>query len=316
MTAAATRKLQKDIETVLKKVDDGLEEFAEYWEQASGAGGKEQRDRLGEELKKTINKLQRFRIQIREWIAQSFVHQSFKDKLEQSRKLIEIDMQRFKDFERDLKTKAFSTNGLSRGDDLEMEAAEKLKYQDWLAQMIQSLNDQLDCFEADLELLSNKKALDGEEKARLPVLKALQERHRWHIRKLELLLRAVDNDAANLGDVAVIRDSIEFYVENHEDESCYHDEGIYDCFDLVEYEERPALARTPEANEEPSKKVSKEKDKKKKEDKKDKKKDEKKNSNHTGFTRWRRHAEDHSRHGQGIDIGCQDHSDRLCCGRL
>merc|ERR1719204_1750106 len=139
MTAAAARKLQKEIETVLKKVDDGIDEFADHWDQAAGAGSSQQKERVGEELKKSINKLQRFRVQIREWLTQAGITSEYKEKLEESRRRVESDMQRFKDFERDIKTKAFSTNALNRGDELELEEAEKIKYQDWLASTIQAL---------------------------------------------------------------------------------------------------------------------------------------------------------------------------------
>lgn len=284
MTAAAARKLQKEIDNVLKKVDDGIGEFAEYWEQATAANSNQQKEKLGEELKRSINKLQRLRAQIREWIAQSGVQSNSKDKLEDARRRIENDMQRFKDFERELKTKAFSTCALARADELELEEAEKMKYQDWLTETIQRLNDQLDQFEADLELLGNKKSLSTEDKSRLAQLKVLQERHRWHIKKLELVLRATDNDAIDMSDLAVVRESIELYVDNHQDPDCYHDEGLYDCFDLAEFEDKAPKTRSPSevpkecstpasSKEEPQRKA-KEKEKRRKEDKKDKKKEE------------------------------------------
>mmetsp|Transcript_114850 Transcript_114850/g.366360 ORF Transcript_114850/g.366360 Transcript_114850/m.366360 type:complete len:898 (+) Transcript_114850:133-2826(+) len=284
MTAAAARKLQKEIDNVLKKVDDGIGEFAEYWEQATAANSNQQKEKLGEELKRSINKLQRLRAQIREWIAQSGVQSNSKDKLEDARRRIENDMQRFKDFERELKTKAFSTCALARADELELEEAEKMKYQDWLTETIQRLNDQLDQFEADLELLGNKKSLSNDDKSRLAQLKVLQERHRWHIKKLELVLRAVDNDAIDMSDLAVVRESIELYVDNHQDPDCYHDEGLYECFDLAEFEDKAPRPRSPteapkecnsptSSKEEPQRKA-KEKEKRRKEDKKDKKKEE------------------------------------------
>jgi len=174
MTAAAARKLQKDIDVVLKKVEDGLDEFNEVWDQATTSSNASQKEKLGEELKRAINKLQRFRAQIREWIGQSEVKS--KDKLEDARKRIESNMQRFKEFERDLKTKAFSTCALAKDDELDIEEAEKIKYQEWLVNTIQALNDQLDEFEADLLVFENKKSLSNDDKSRSAELKVLQER--------------------------------------------------------------------------------------------------------------------------------------------
>merc|ERR1712187_99275 len=109
-------------------------------------------------------------------------------------------------FERDLKTKAFSSVSLAKEEELDLEEVEKLKYQDWLSQMIQQLNDQRDEFEADVELLTNKKSLSGDEKSRLASIKVHVERHSWHIKKLELVLRALDNDAIDMTDLVLVRE--------------------------------------------------------------------------------------------------------------
>eukprot|EP00913_Durusdinium_trenchii_P007833 g7351.t1 len=82
-------------------------------------------------------------------------------------------------------------------------AEEKQKYQEWLAQTIQALKDQLDQFEADTQLLSGKKAPSADDKSRLPKLQKAQERTRWHIKKLEQLLRAANNDAVEVSDLAI-----------------------------------------------------------------------------------------------------------------
>merc|ERR1712151_688484 len=95
----------------------------------------------------------------------------------------------------------------------ELEEAEKQKYQDWLTQTIQGLQDRGDGFEADVEFMSAKKSLGNDEKSKLAHLKILQERHAWHINKLELILRAVDNDAIDLSDLACVRDTVDMYVE-------------------------------------------------------------------------------------------------------
>lgn len=238
MAAAAARKLQKDIEVVLKKGHEGTEEFAELWEQMANASSGPQKERLGEELKKCINKLQRLRSQMRDWLGSNAVPSNLKDKLEDGRKLIENDMSRFKDFEREFKTKAFSGAGLAKMDELDLEEAEKLKYQDWLGHTIQALKDQLDQFEADTQLLSSKKNQSSDDKARLPKLQKAQETSRWHIKKLEQLLRAVNNDAVEISDLAMVKESIELLVENGEESELYHDELLYDSFDLTEYEEK------------------------------------------------------------------------------
>merc|ERR1712187_768494 len=116
-----------------------------------------------------------------------------------------------------------------------------------LSTSIQTLNDQLDQFDADVELIKVGKQQSNDDKARLAQLKGLQERHRWHIKKLELVLRACDNDAVEISDPAVVRDSVDIYLEQHMDPDCYHDENLYDCFDLAtaEFEDKAPKARSP-----------------------------------------------------------------------
>jgi len=288
MTAAAARKLQKDIDIALKKVDDGLEEFDGVWEQATGSSNSSQKEKLGEELKKSINKLQRLRVQIREWISQGdTIKSNSKDRLEEARKRIEQNMHRFKEFERDLKTKAFSACALAKEDELEIEEVEKLKYQEWIVSVIQSLNEQLEQFEADQEILQRRQSPSADERSRLEQVRTYQERHQWHIKKLELILRKLDNDDLDTTDLAIVRESVESYVEDHHDPDYYHDEGLYDCFELQELEAKPPEILTTEqakegggtptpsagggAREEPARKG---KEKVKKQDKKDKKKEE------------------------------------------
>ena len=52
MAAAKARKLQLEIDNVLKKVDEGLEEFEEIWDNAHDARC-ENKDKQAEELKKS-----------------------------------------------------------------------------------------------------------------------------------------------------------------------------------------------------------------------------------------------------------------------
>merc|ERR1712187_917466 len=83
------------------------------------------------------------------------------------------------------------------------------------------------------------------EKSKIGHLRASQERHSWHIKKLELILRALDNDALDMSDLAVMRDSVEYYLEAHGEPDYQHDEALYDCFDLTEVEEKAVKPRTP-----------------------------------------------------------------------
>ena len=62
---------------------------------------------------------------------------------------------------------------------------------------------QLDQFESEIEslLAGKKKRLDKDKQDRMDELKSKVEKHRFHIRKLETLLRMLDNTAVEVGQV-------------------------------------------------------------------------------------------------------------------
>ena len=62
---ADRRKLQKEIDMCLKKVQDGVEEFNDVWDKLQASTNHNQKEKKEEELKKTIKKLQRLRDQIK-----------------------------------------------------------------------------------------------------------------------------------------------------------------------------------------------------------------------------------------------------------
>ena len=62
---ADRRKLQKEIETCLKKVSDGVDEFNDVWDKLQALTNQNQKEKKEEELKKVIKKLQRLRDQIK-----------------------------------------------------------------------------------------------------------------------------------------------------------------------------------------------------------------------------------------------------------
>jgi CCR4-NOT transcriptional regulation complex NOT5 subunit len=109
---ADRRKLAAAIDATLKKVDENIEEFRDMWnkidEIANQGGGNKDKDQAT--LKKEIKKLQRYREDIMKWLSASEVKD--KSKLIEARRKIETEMERFKDYERNAKTKPFSYVGL------------------------------------------------------------------------------------------------------------------------------------------------------------------------------------------------------------
>lgn len=62
---ADRRKLQKEIDMCIKKVQDGVDEFNDVWDKLQASANQNQKEKKEEELKKVIKKLQRLRDQIK-----------------------------------------------------------------------------------------------------------------------------------------------------------------------------------------------------------------------------------------------------------
>ncbi|KAL9436462.1 hypothetical protein AB3S75_022504 [Citrus x aurantiifolia] len=210
----ASRKLQGEIDRVLKKVQEGVDVFDSIWNKVYDTDNANQKEKFEADLKKEIKKLQRYRDQIKTWIQSSEI----KDKkaLVDARKLIEREMERFKICEKETKTKAFSKEGLGQQPKTDPKEKAKSETRDWLNNLVSELESQIDSFEAELEGLTVKKG-----KTRPPRLTHLETsitRHKAHIMKLELILRLLDNDELSPEQVNDVKDLLEDYVERNQDD--------------------------------------------------------------------------------------------------
>lgn len=210
----ASRKLQGEIDRVLKKVQEGVDVFDSIWNKVYDTDNANQKEKFEADLKKEIKKLQRYRDQIKTWIQSSEI----KDKkaLMDARKLIEREMERFKICEKETKTKAFSKEGLGQQPKTDPKEKAKSETRDWLNNVVGELESQIDSFEAELEGLSVKKG-----KTRPPRLTHLETsitRHKAHIMKLELILRLLDNDELSPEQVNDVKDFLDDYVERNQED--------------------------------------------------------------------------------------------------
>ncbi|XVF31225.1 hypothetical protein REPUB_Repub16aG0127300 [Reevesia pubescens] len=207
----ASRKLQGEIDRVLKKVQEGVDVFEGIWN----------KEKFEADLKKEIKKLQRYRDQIKTWIQSSEIKDkkisaSYEQALVDARKQIEREMERFKICEKETKTKAFSKEGLGQQPKTDPKEKAKSETRDWLNNVVSELESQIDCFEAELEGLSVKKG-----KTRPPRLTHLETsitRHKAHIMKLELILRLLDNDELSPEQVNDVKDFLDDYVERNQED--------------------------------------------------------------------------------------------------
>ncbi|KAL4431048.1 hypothetical protein ABPG75_006304 [Micractinium tetrahymenae] len=213
---SSLRKLQQEIEKTLKKVQEGLEVFDEHQDQydTTDPANNNAREKLESQLKDQIKKLQRLRDSIKTWMTSSEI----KDKTDitNARKEIERRMERFKLVEKEAKTKSFSKEGLNRAA-LDPKERARAEMRDWLSATVDTLNTQIEEFEAEAEAAATAKK--GKKPApRVVHMEESISRHRQHIMRLEQLLRLLDNDAVQAEDVEGVKDLVDDYLERNQDD--------------------------------------------------------------------------------------------------
>uniref|UniRef100_A0A1Q3F475 CCR4-NOT transcription complex subunit 3 n=1 Tax=Culex tarsalis TaxID=7177 RepID=A0A1Q3F475_CULTA len=225
---AATRKLQGEIDRCLKKVTEGVETFEDIWQKVHNATNSNQKEKYEADLKKEIKKLQRLRDQIKSWIASGEIKD--KSALLENRRLIETQMERFKVVERETKTKAYSKEGLGAAQKMDPAQREKEEISAWLANSISSLQIQIDQFECEIESLiaGKKKKLDKDKQEKMDELKGKLERHKFHVTKLETLLRMLDNESVDVDQIKKIKEDVEYYIDSSQEPDFEENEYIYD----------------------------------------------------------------------------------------
>jgi CCR4-NOT transcription complex subunit 3 len=234
----AARKLQQEIDKCFKKVAEGVATFESIYDKIIQTSNPSQKEKLEDQLKKEIKKLQRSRDQIKTWAAMSEI----KDKkpLLDHRKLIETQMEKFKAVEKEMKTKAYSKEGLSLASKIDPKDRERMEMVEFLQHMNEELEQQVEKIEADVEIMhatmKKGKKSDNSKAERIAELEEAAERHKWHQGKLDLLQRALENSNVDTEQVKEIEDSIKYYVEENQNPDFMEDDTIYDEFNLDEEE--------------------------------------------------------------------------------
>ncbi|KAK5661693.1 hypothetical protein OQA88_9793 [Cercophora sp. LCS_1] len=234
----AARKLAQEVDKCFKKVGEGVAEFEAIYEKIEQSNNPAQKDKLEDQLKREIKKLQRLRDQIKTWAASNDI----KDKapLLEHRRLIETQMEKFKAVEKAMKTKAYSKEGLSAAAKLDPKEQAKLEASEFLSSMVDELEQQIETLEAEGESIqaTMKKGKSHSAKAdRMAEIERIIERHKWHQGKLELIRRSLENGGVETEQVTELEESIRYYVTDGMNDDYIEDETLYDDLDLQEEED-------------------------------------------------------------------------------
>eukprot|EP00727_Mastigamoeba_balamuthi_P003271 m51a1_g12941 hypothetical protein (235) ;mRNA; r:243-2558 len=185
----SNRKLQQEVDRVLKKIAEGLGVFDEILKKVYAAPSAGQKDKHEAELKKEIKKLQRYRDQIKLWVTLPDVKN--REPLLEQRKIIESRMEQFKQCEKETKTKPYSTVALAMSAEVTEEDRQRDELRAWIGKTLDTIVTQIDSCEAELLVIPQKKR---KQDSRAQELATRIERHKFHVNRLERVLRLLDNE--------------------------------------------------------------------------------------------------------------------------
>ena len=224
--------LLAEIDRVMKKIDEGVELFDEIWEKVYSAEQQNQKEKHEIELKKEIKKLQRLRDQIKTWIGGTEVKD--KDALLDARRLIETKMEQFKVCEKETKTKAYSKEGLAKQERLDPEEEKREATISWISEIIDQIQGFVDEKELEVEKLSAGKGKKTN-KNQLDECQQHLSNHKFHLNKLEGIMRLVRNGVLEPDTVDEMKEDLDYYCESHEEDDyimAYDEEAFYDMLGL------------------------------------------------------------------------------------
>ena len=174
------------------------------------------------------------RDQIKSWIGSSDVKD--KDPLIDARRLIETKMEAFKYCEKETKTKTYSKEGLAKAEKLTPEEEAKKATSEWIAEIIEKLTEMVEERDLEVERLgagrgkkTNKNLIDE--------CNHFLAMHKFHLTKLEGIMRLVNNDVLNVEVVDPIKEDLDYYIESYEDDDyqqAYDEDFFYEALGLDE----------------------------------------------------------------------------------
>lgn len=241
----SARKLQQEFDKTNKKIAEGLTLFDDTYEKFMTTELNSQREKFESDLKKEIKKLQRLRDQLKQWLGDNSIKLD-KNILQENRGKIEHAMDQFKDLEKLSKIKQFSNEGLelqSKKGKLykskEHGGGKKQDSCDYVSDVIDQLASQNESLESDIhhETLLMKKAKSSAAAAYQATIDDLRykiDRNNSHLSRLEDVLESLESDALNPEKIDLIRDDLDYYLENNQDEEYVEYDDFYDQLELDE----------------------------------------------------------------------------------
>jgi CCR4-NOT transcription complex subunit 3 len=157
-------------------------------------------------------------------------------------------METFKAVEKEMKTKAFSKEGLSQNIKQDPKEKERQELCDWLTEQLEEINriltEELEPEAGTLQVALKKKQKDNTKADRLAEIEQYMDTYKWHESRLQLVLRSLQNGNVENDMVNGIKGDVEEVIKEVREPDFDPDgyEGIYDDLNLDNEEAQFGLA--------------------------------------------------------------------------
>jgi CCR4-NOT transcription complex subunit 3 len=145
-------------------------------------------------------------------------------------------MEQFKAVEKEMKTKAYSKEGLSQNAKQDPEEKRREELCDFLASQLDEIEQYIEALDAEQDTLQaavKKKKNDTSKSGRLADIDVVLERFKWHEGKIQLLLRSLQNGNVDNDQVEELKDGIDYAVrEGREADFEGEDPDLYEGCNL------------------------------------------------------------------------------------
>ncbi|KAI5951997.1 NOT3 [Candida jiufengensis] len=258
----------KDI--IFKRIQEGLQDFNYHYERYESLTNTEddsdnqrEKEKLSNDLKKEIKKLQKYREQIKHWLSNDAVNTlgpvgtSYGSKLTENKNTIEVAMETYKSVEKQTKLKTFSNQSImmtfidsingddddeGSDDDDDSDEENENDYEDLSEETVDSiiffknaisqLRDQTDKYAHEFEKLATKKL----RKNNLSTIEAKKEKisstianNKFHQKKLRKLIRSLKNGiVTEFNLIFALKGDLEEYLNSNGDYDFTKDTDLYD----------------------------------------------------------------------------------------
>ncbi|CUM67263.1 uncharacterized protein PRCAT00004956001 [Priceomyces carsonii] len=232
----AHRKLQKEVEAIFKKINEGIDLFDYYYSRHESSNNDSQREKLEGDLKKEIKKLQKFREQIKSWQSNESMEAIIApNKLQEHRRMVEEAMETYKEVEKNSKMKSYSNQSImlaarEQNDDLRGLSSETIDAIEYLESCVDSLKGQMSDLDEEYERLNEKKSRKTNYAAeeRKQEIEGYNQKNNFHLSKVSSIIRLLKEKRIHPELVWTIQDDLNFYIESNQEPDFVDDDTFYD----------------------------------------------------------------------------------------